>query len=144
MRGKKIFYNEKTIIASVFFVFLIFFYGILYYLNRDLVDSYENRFLPGFTVDQYNLSGLDFDHGEKKIALLSNEILKKNITIKLDDREYTYYLSKIGFEIDASRTIQEIENYQNSMSYSRKIWFINDLLLMDILIRVREFDMLKG
>ena len=126
MRGKKIFYNEKTIIASVFFVFLIFFYGILYYLNRDLVDSYDTRFLPGFTVDQYNLSGLDFDHGEKKIALLSNEILKKNITLKLDDREYTYYLSKIGFEVDASRTIQEIENYQNSMSYSRKIWFINE------------------
>ena len=125
MKGKEIFYDEKTITAFVFFLFLIFFYGILYYLNYDLVHNYDDVILPGFKVDTYDVSGLTFDHAEKKIELLSTEVLNRSITIHVASREVTTTLKDLGLSVDFKRTLEEVESYQKHLSYSRKIWYIN-------------------
>ena len=125
MRDKKLFYNEKTILVFIFFLFLIFFYGVLYYLNWDLVRSYDDTILPGFYVDDYDISGLTFDHAEKKIELLSNDVLRRNILIGASSKEFSYSLADLGIEINVSKTMKEVLKYQKHLSFSRKLWFIN-------------------
>lgn len=125
MKGKKIFYDEKTITAFVFFLFLIFFYGILYYLNLDSVNNYKNIIYPYFKVDDYDISGLTFEHAEKKIELLSSEILNRSLTIHVSSREVTTTLRDLGLTVDVEKTMKEVLDFQNNLSYSRKIWYIN-------------------
>ena len=122
---KRIFYDEKTIIACAFILFLIFFYAVLFYLNWDMVRSYDKVILPSIHVDCYDLSDLSFEHAEKKLELLSSEILKRKIVIHVSSKEVETTLGDLGLVVDIRKTMDTIFNYQNKLYYSRKIWYIN-------------------
>ena len=126
MKDKKRISNEKTILILIICLFLIFFYFILYYLNWDLVHSYDDVVLPSFKVNQFDISGLSFEHSEKKIELLSKEILKEKINVSFEGKEYLYSLGDLGLEVDVSKTMKDVVQYQKHLSFSRKLWYIND------------------
>ncbi len=121
----KIILKKKKILVILFFCFLVFFYVLLYFLNLDIVQQYDNTFFPSVWVDGLDLSDVSFKRGEKLLEEYSSSLTSKKINVIVSSKEYSYSLDEMGIRVDVNRSIQSIQDYQKNLPFSRKLWFIN-------------------
>ena len=65
-----------------------------------LININNENILPGVTVEQLKLQGLNKKEAEFVIKNKIEEKLNKEILIKIDDEEYSFLLSQIKLEYD--------------------------------------------
>lgn len=87
--------------------------------------KYENEFLPNTYIEEFDMSHYYFDKASVKIEFYSDYILSKKVDFLVDDNQYEYSLKDLGVSVDVESTIQPIREYQNSLSYAKKIQAIN-------------------
>ena len=106
----------------LFFAFLCLVKGYNFYL----VKKFDNQIFNNTYVDKFDLTNYDFSHAEKKrIDFCSEYLLSKKIKLKINGNNYIYTLKDLGFSVDSKKTIFQIKNYQDKLSFSDKINIIN-------------------
>lgn len=83
---KKIHFNNKTIILSVVFLFLIVSIGYITYLYTDWVSNYRNRIYPGIRIGQINLQGLTLSEAEEIITQQTDLVSNNGINLAYSDK----------------------------------------------------------
>lgn len=116
--------NKKSFVIIVILIFLIIFLCLVGY-NLYLVKKFDNQVYNNTYVDRFDLTNYDFSHAEKKINICSEYLLSKKVTFKINGNSYTYTLKDLGFGVDSKKTIEQIEKYQDKLSFSDRLLIIN-------------------
>ena len=117
--------KHKLIALSILLVVLIVSYIILVLFNRATVKKYDDLILPNTYIDGIDFSDYSFDASKKIMNFNQDQVLSKKITLKINDKTYDYSLSDLGVFIDQDKTLKIIRDYQNKLSYSRKLMIIH-------------------
>ncbi len=120
----KFFGKNKKIIIVIISMFVFAFLCLVGY-NLYLVKKFDNQIFNNTYVDKFDLTNYDFSHAEKKIDFCSEYLLSKKIKLKINGNNYSYTLKDLGFSVDSKKTISQIKNYQDKLSFSDKINIIN-------------------
>lgn len=104
---------------------LVFFYVVLFLLNRDILLKYDNRVLPSIYLDSIDLSNYEYEEAKAVILDKMDEILSQKVRLVSKNFEEEYTLEEIGFTVDMDKTFQRIQDFQKDLSYSKKILYIN-------------------
>ena len=112
-------------ISSVF-LFLVFFYFVFFLINRDFLLEYQSRVFPNVLLDSYDLSNESYSQVASFFQQREDEILDQKVVFSYQGKEVEATLKDIGLEIDSSLTIQEIQNFQKQLSYSKKLLMMNE------------------
>ena len=107
------------------FLILIFFYTVFFLINRDIINLYDKRVLPNTYFDDYDMSNYSFKEAEEVIDSRSDLFLNKIVTLKIEDKSYDVTLNDMGVTIDYKKTLKTVRDYQNKLSFDKKIWYIN-------------------
>lgn len=116
--------NKKSIVIIIILVFVVVFLCLVGY-NLYLVKKFDNQVYNNTYVDRFDLTNYDFSHAEKKINICSEYLLSKKVTFKINGNSYTYTLKDLGFGVDSKKTIEQIEKYQDKLSFSDRLLIIN-------------------
>ena len=116
--------NKRSFVIIVILIFLIIFLCLVGY-NLYLVKKFDNQVYNNTYVDRLDLTNYDFSHAEKKINICSEYLLSKKVTFKINGNSYTYTLKDLGFGVDSKKTIEQIEKYQDKLSFSDRLLIIN-------------------
>ena len=116
--------NKKSIVIIIILVFVVVFLCLVGY-NLYLVKKFDKQVYNNTYVDRFDLTNYDFSHAEKKIAFCSEYFLSKKITFKINGNDYIYTLKDLGFGVDSKKTIEQIEKYQDKLSFSDRLLIIN-------------------
>ena len=105
---------RTTLIIAGIIVSLI---GIQMFVMYSTISKYNLKIYPQVWVENINLGGMTKDEAKSAVIKNRNNIItKKDITIKLNDKQYTVYTSKLDMKydynavIDKAYTIGRIEN----------------------------------
>ena len=120
----KFFGKNKKIIIVIISMFIFAFLCLVGY-NLYLVKKFDNQIFNNTYVDKFDLTNYDFSHAEEKIDFCSEYLLSKKIKLKINGNNYIYTLKDLGFSVDSKKTIFQIKNYQDKLSFSDKINIIN-------------------
>ena len=120
----KFFGKNKKIIIVIISMFIFAFLCLVGY-NLYLVKKFDNQIFNNTYVDKFDLTNYDFSHAEEKIDFCSEYLLSKKIKLKINGNNYIYTLKDLGFSVDSKKTISQIKNYQDKLSFSDKINIIN-------------------
>lgn len=104
---------------------LIFFYTVFFFINLDIVHLYDRTVLPGVYFDSYDMSNYSFDEAKEVVKTRSDLFLNKNVTLKFNDNLYEISLKDMGVVTDFDKMIDYVSDYQNELSFDKKIWYIN-------------------
>ena len=122
----KIFNNKNKLVFLVsLLLILILFYIVLIIINYKSVDKYNEVILPNIYIEEFDMGGYSYDNSYKKIDFYNDYILSRKIKFTINNKEYNYSLSELGFSIDKEKTIQNIKDYQNSLSIIKKSRIMN-------------------
>lgn len=116
--------NKRSFVIIVILIFLIIFLCLVGY-NLYLVKKFDNQVYNNTYVDRFDLTNYDFSHAENKINICSEYLLSKKVTFKINGNSYTYTLKDLGFGVDSKKTIEQIEKYQDKLSFSDRLLIIN-------------------
>ena len=125
VKDKKIRSKKKLVMLYVILVLLIFSYIGLSGFNFFKVFNNKDIIYSNIYLEEFDLSGYNFDRANSKIDFYNDAILDKKIIIKCNGKEYTYSFKELGLAVDDDAILNEIMDYQNNMSYSKKIMAIN-------------------
>lgn len=126
MKGKLINNKYKVIIVCSVLIILIFCYIMLALLNKNIVSEYESSIFPNVYLDEYDMSNYDFKQATEIIKNSENEILNRKVIIYVNSNEFEYSLRDLGLEINAEETIKHIKDFQDNISFSKKLWYLNN------------------
>ena len=116
--------NKRSFVIIVILIFLIIFLCLVGY-NLYLVKKFDNQVYNNTYVDRLDLTNYDFSHAENKINICSEYLLSKKVAFKINGNSYTYTLKDLGFGVDSKKTIEQIEKYQDKLSFSDRLLIIN-------------------
>lgn len=119
-------YNIKTLIVCIILTILIFFYLLLVLYNFHKVKSFDSKVLPNSYLQNYSIGGYSFKTLEEFVFFVDENLNKKNISFVANGKEYKYKYNDVGLVIDFEKLKEEIINYQNSLSYGKKVALINN------------------
>lgn len=123
IKKQKLKINKKKAVRSLC-ILVLFIYVLHVIWVHFLVNRYNKLIYPGVKVEGVKLSGKT---QEEAVNILRNkyinEILKKNIVIKIDNNMYTINYSKLNINYNIGDTIKNAFDYGKSgdMSYKYKI-----------------------
>ena len=119
--------NNKTrvIVFSSLFIILVFFYVVLYLLNKDIIRMYDDRVLPSIYLDEVDVSNYTYDEIEDVINTKKDKILSKKVIFISKDKEIPVTMKELGLYIDVKKTMNNIDKYQRHLPYPKKLWYIN-------------------
>ena len=119
--------NNKTrvIVFSSLFIILVFFYVVLYLLNKDIIRMYDDRVLPSIYLDEVDVSNYTYDEIEDVINSKKDKILSKKVIFISKDKEIPVTMKELGLYIDVKKTMNNIDKYQRHLPYPKKLWYIN-------------------
>ncbi len=115
----------QFIVLCGIFLFLIFFYVVLYFLNHDIIQKYDEVFLPSIYLDDYDMSNYRYDELDTVLEKKKDRMMNKKIVFISRDKEVAFTLGEIGLVIDKERTLDTVDSFQDHLSYPKKIWYIN-------------------
>ena len=117
--------KNKLVFLIVLLSILIVSYIVLTIYNYISVKKYDNLILPNTIIGEYDFSNYSFENSRKIMDFWQDSELSKKLILKVSDKNYEYSLKDLGVEIDQDKTIEEIKNYQKSLSFSRKLMIIH-------------------
>ena len=125
MKDKIIEHKNRFIVFSGIFLILIFFYVVLYMVNRDIINKYDDIIFPSIYLDGIDVSNYHYDELEDVIESKKDKILSQKMIFVSKNKEVEVSLKEMGLKIDVDHTIKEIDNYQKHLPYPQKLWYIN-------------------
>ncbi|WP_455538313.1 VanW family protein [Terrisporobacter sp.] len=96
--------KKKIYIGILCFMVLI---GVIYFATR----RYDNLVYPNITLYNENVSKLNKDELNEKVAVVYNDINNNKIVVKIDNKNYEIKVKDIIQRIDKNKTKNEIINY---------------------------------
>ena len=125
MKDKILENKTRFIVFSSIFLILVFFYVVLYLLNRDIIIKYDDVVLPSIYLDEYDISNYKYDDISNVLDNKNDKIMSQNVTFVFKEKEVTYTLKDMGVEIDVDDTLEDIHKFQKHLTYPQKLWYIN-------------------
>ena len=125
MKDKILENKIQFIVFSGMFLFLIFFYIVFFFINHDIIKKYDQVILPSIYLDDYDMSNYHYDELDEVFKEKQNYIMSRDVIFVSRDKEVSFPLKDIGLVIDIDKTLHEIDEYQDHLSYTQKIWYIN-------------------
>ena len=117
--------KTKIIILYVFLALLIFSYIILTGYNLHKVLTTNDVIYNNIYLEEFDLSGYSYDRVNSKIDFYSESILGKKVKIICNGKEYTYSFKELGLVVDNEAIVNDIKEFQDDLSYSKKIKGVN-------------------
>ena len=112
MKDKILENKTRFIVFSSIFLILVFFYVVLYLLNRDIIIKYDDVVLPSIYLDEYDISNYKYDDISNVLDNKNDKIMSQNVTFVFKEKEVTYTLKDMGVEIDVDDTLEDIHKFQ--------------------------------
>ena len=125
MKDKILGNKIQFIIFSSIFLILIFFYVVLYLLNKDIIEKYDEVVFPSIYLEEYDMSNYSYDEAKKILDDRKDEILKQTITFVSKDKQVEISLREMGVVIDVDKTLKDINSFQKHLTFPQKLWYIN-------------------
>ncbi len=126
MKNKNDNKKSKLIVLIVLLIILIFSYIILIIYNFNSLKKYDSIVLPNIYIDDFDMSGYSYNNSKDKIDFYKEYLLSRKIKFKINSNSYECMLSDLGISIDEDKTIEAIKDYQDGLSYSKKLRLINN------------------
>ena len=118
---KRIDKKTKLISLITLLVILVLAYVLLIVLNIGAINKYNSSILPSMYLEDLDLSDYSYKQARERIVYYNDNILTKVVKFKVEESEYEYPLRDIGMSIDASRSLEQIRKYQNSLGFWEKL-----------------------
>lgn len=118
---KQISKKNKLIVLISLLVLLVLAYVLVIVLNLPAMQKYDNQVLPNTYLEDLELSGFTYKQAADRIKYYNDNTLTKVVKFKVEESEYEYPLRDIGMSIDASRSLEQIRKYQNSLGFWEKL-----------------------
>ena len=120
-------YNKKKIflLSTLLLLLVLSYFGFATYKYLSL-KKYDGIIYPNIYLDDYNLGHYSYDKVPVKIEFYRDIVLNKTIKIKVLDKELEYKYLDLGIIVDYDKSVNQIKKYQNSLSFSKKIRFVNN------------------
>ena len=122
---KSISRKDKITILTILLITLIILYLILIVFNLQSINKYNNKILPNTYLEDLDLSEFTYSNAKERIKYYNDNILSKNIKLKVNNNIYEYPIRDLGVNIDVDKTIERIKKYQENLKYSEKLRKIN-------------------
>lgn len=117
---------KNYVLFGVVLTILIIIYIVLLLVNHNIVEKYDNMILPNFYVDDYEMSNYNYSDAYDVLSSYEDEILSRRVTLLVNSNEYSFSLKELGLRVDYDGIFDNIKKYQKDLSFSRKLWYIND------------------
>lgn len=125
MKNKKFDKKSKLIILIVLLSVLIFSYVLLIAYNYKSLKKYDSIILPNIYIEEFDMSGYSYKNSREKIDFYKEYILSRKIKFKVNSNVYEISFNDLGITVDEDKTIEAIKEFQNKLSYSKKLRFLN-------------------
>ena len=122
---KRIDKKTKLIGLIALLVILVLAYVLLIVLNLHTIKKYDNRILPSMYLEDLDLSDYDYKQAKERITYYNDNVLNKVVKFKVNESEYEYPIRDIGLSIDVDKSLDQVKDYQNKMSYTEKLMTIH-------------------
>jgi vancomycin resistance protein YoaR len=103
--------SKKSALLWAVYIF-IFIFSLYLVIVFSVWFGYENKFRPGVSVANASLSGLTNQEAEDLIDNLSQDFIKRDPLITINDKKYK--ASEFGLKFQAKKTITEISEIKRS------------------------------
>ena len=107
-------------IALTFFVSAGLFFSLSFYsmykVNSQVISS-KNKIQNNSYVGEYEISNLEFNKFKEKLNEIENELISQKITLKINDKEYTYELKELGVGINKDEILSKVIEYEDNLDY---------------------------
>ena len=125
MKNKKFDKKSKLIILIVLLSVLIFSYVLLIASNYKSLKKYDSIILPNIYIEEFDMSGYSYKNSREKIDFYKEYILSRKIKFKVNSNVYEISFNDLGITVDEDKTIEAVKEFQNKLSYSKKLRFLN-------------------
>ena len=125
MKDKMLNHKIRFIVFCCIFLVLIFFYVVLFLINRDLIKEYDNRILPSIYLDDIDVSNYTYDEMVDVVKEHGNKIMAKKVVLVSKNKEVTTTIGDMGLYVDLDKTLSKIKKFQKRLTYPQKLWYIN-------------------
>ena len=122
---KRIDKKTKLIGLIALLVILVLAYVLLIVLNLHTIKKYDNKILPSMYLEDLDLSDYDYKQAKERITYYNDNVLNKVVKFKVNESEYEYPIRDIGLSIDVDKSLDQVKDYQNKMSYTEKLMTIH-------------------
>lgn len=126
MKNKKFDKKSKLIILIVLLSVLIFSYVLLIAYNYKSLKKYDSIILPNIYIEEFDMSGYSYKNSREKIDFYKEYILSRKIKFKVNSNVYEISFNDLGITVDEDKTIEAVKEFQNKLSYSKKLRFLNE------------------
>ena len=76
-------------------------------------------------LEDLDLSDYDYKQAKERITYYNDNVLNKVVKFKVNESEYEYPIRDIGLSIDVDKSLDQVKDYQNKMSYTEKLMTIH-------------------
>lgn len=119
--------KKKLVALITILVILVVVYSSLVLYNVFSLKKYNTLILPNTYIDGFDFSNYSFENSKKIMNFYQDFVLSKKIKFRTFDHEYEYTLKDLGITIDQEKTLEKIKDYQEHLSYSRKLRIVNQV-----------------
>lgn len=116
--------KKKKIILIILSIILVVFLCVYIFMisySWGLVKDYKDKVYPHVYMGNYDFSNIKNNEVEEYINKIEEELRKEKIKFKVNLIEYEYSLKDLNITIDKEKMLNEVLNYQKSLSYSKRI-----------------------
>ena len=112
--------NKSRKIASIFIIAAVLFFGISFYsiykVNSKVLENKNNVQYNSF-VGEYEISNTKKTDIYSKLSEIENDLTSKEVTVIVNEKEYTYTLKDLGVEIDKDEISKKIVDNEDAIDY---------------------------
>lgn len=117
--------KNKIIILSSILVVVTILYLILIVFNLQKINKYNNQIYPNIYLDDLDLSDFSYENAKERIKYYNDNILSKNIKLKVNNNIYEYPIRDLGVNIDVDKSVEQIRVYQDNLTFREKVKSVN-------------------
>ncbi|MCI8460081.1 MAG: hypothetical protein HFE81_01660, partial [Bacilli bacterium] len=93
--------------------------------NYKSLKKYDSIILPNIYIEEFDMSGYSYKNSREKIDFYKEYILSRKIKFKVNSNVYEISFNDLGITVDEDKTIEAVKEFQNKLSYSKKLRFLN-------------------
>ena len=134
--------NKKNLIFLIA-IFVILIIGVLSYKINDynkMVKEYKGLIYPGIYLNNKNLCGIKINDLQDVVNEEKEKIENGVITVRNINGDYDFTYQEIGLKINADKVRKDIINYNNKLSFIKKVMLIKNNKKDKIFYLTAEYD----
>lgn len=113
--------EKLLLVLSILLIVFLFVYIFIISYSVKLIRYYKNRVLPYVYIGEYNISNLNTSRIKHEISKIEQDFKKQKIKFKANSTIYEYNLEDLGISIDQVKLKNDIDQYLDGLTYSKRI-----------------------